>query len=870
MNNKKRIADIKAVIDYLKEHIDIIDVVAEVAEVERAGKDTYKALCCFHQEKTPSLVMTPSKGLYHCFGCKESGDIVTFYKQKYNMSTIESIYALAEKYNVNISSFERDLTADEKLLNEYQGIMKQIQANMTNNLLAKNNNGYQRLLDRDIKEELWLEFGLGYTNNIAEVAKGIDPKYIEILELDKSAMYDDALIYPLFDGYGQIVGIKTRPSWGGRVVDTMGRKFPKFMGTSTKFPLHVDNSIYGFHIARKHLVDGELILVEGQHDVLSMHQAGIKNTAGTDGTALNEPKLKMLKEFGVRKIIVLYDGDTAGLESSTKIAEEAIKQDYGISIKIARLPDGVDPDEAIRAGNIIEVKQALNEAVYGSQFIIDNIFRNKDIKNITVKMDIVKEICPILNNVSALEKSFIISYVANKLNIFEHMIEDVLRYHQDKGTDALMHNIEGEKAILGEMIRNADFRLEALTEIKDQDFFLGKHQIVFQLIGALVEQGIEIQIDTLKMIMNNKGYKQVLNDGEYFEDLLLCFGEVKPLKEDIIDKATRRRLSDISQRFATDIMDLKQKTVISVETVIEEIEKATTHTTDKMVKAETGAKDFMARLHDRMQNPNQIVGIRLGDQMKTLTKLINGVQNKKLITVSANQSVGKTTLLCNWLNEIGVTQRKPWVHFSLEMCADEIVNKVIGIRAGVNTQKIEMGNVTDEEYRRIQQATIEYHEGGLIIIDDQTTLEEISNTIRKLIRTDKIVGASIDYVQLMHIERSKNKQRYEELGDISGILKNDVAKKLDIPVIILSQLGRSALQKDVATAEDGAGSYKIAQDSDIYITLKEKSADEIAEQGGIENGNLVLNLDKNRGGRADVLLDIYFQKDIQRMIEVDC
>ena len=120
----------------------------------------------------------------------------------------------------------------------------------------------------------------------------------------------------------------------------------------------------------------------------------------------------------------------------------------------------------------------------------------------------------------------------------------------------------------------------------------------------------------------------------------------------------------------------------------------------------------------------------------------------------------------------------------------------------------------------------------------------------------------------MQKERSFNKQRYEELGDISGALKNDIAKKFNIPVVILSQLSRSAIKADIAKAEDGAGSYKIAQDSDIYITLKEKSLEEIQEGGGIENGNLVMNLDKNRGGQADVLTDIYFQKDIQRMVEI--
>lgn len=868
MNNRKRLSDIGVVISYLKEQISITDVMGEVLDLERAGKDLYKTLCCFHEERTPSLTITPSKGLYHCFGCKASGDIITFYKQIHNMSTVEAIYALAEKFHVNISSFERDLTAEEKILVEYQQTLTQIIDKMTQNALVEGN-GLKRFQERDVSRETIEQYKLGYSATIAQVAQGIDPKYIEVLELDKGAMYEDSMVYPLFDGYGQIVGIKTRPSWGGKFVDSMGRKFPKFMGTSSKFPLHSDEHIYGFHIARKHVVDGELILVEGQHDVLSMHQAGIKNVAGTDGTALNEPKLEMLKEFGIRKITVLYDGDKAGLESSTKIAEEAIKSNIGISIKIAKLEDGKDPDELIRNGEVSIIKQALTDAVYGSQFIINNIFEGKDIKNITVKMDIVKDICPILNSVSNLEKMFIISYVADKLGVFPSLIEDMLRFHADKNTEVLLHNIEGEKAVLGEMIRNTDFRLEAFTDLRDQDFYLGKHQIIYQLMFELQEQNIDIQIDTLKMIMNNKGYKQLLNDGEYIEELMMCFGEIQPLKEDILDKSIRRKLGDISGKFGNSILDLKQKSVMVVEELLESVQNAVTHNTDKMVKAQQGAKDFMERLHERMNNPNQIVGLTLGENMPTLTKLINGVQNKKLITISANQSVGKTTLLCNWLNEIGVTQQKPWVHFSLEMTNEELINKIIGIRAGVNSQKIEMGNLTNEEYKKVQQATIEYHEGKLILIDEQTTMEGITNTIRKLIRTDKIAGASIDYIQLMHVERNKNKQRYEELGDISGGLKNDVAKKLNIPVVILSQLGRSALKNEIATAEDGAGSYKIAQDSDIYITLKEKSPEDIEDQGGIEFGNLVLNLDKNRGGRADVLLDIYFQKDIQRMIEVN-
>ena len=350
--------------------------------------------------------------------------------------------------------------------------------------------------------------------------------------------------------------------------------------------------------------------------------------------------------------------------------------------------------------------------------------------------------------------------------------------------------------------------------------------------------------------------------------MLNVVGNVPTALADILDKGVRRRVTLINEKYVKEIADLSGKTPIILDAMMSEIEKASGTTVDNILTSSAGAVDFMAQLHERMTKPNEITGITLGDRFPRLTDVLDGIQGKKLITVSANQSVGKTTLLANFLDEIAIGQGKPWVHFSLEMTSPEIVSKIIGIRAGVNGRKIARGNLTPEEYGAVQQASIEYHEGNLLIIDDQRTLESITNTIRKLKRTHKIAGVSIDYVQLMSVERNRNKQRYEELGDISGVLKTDIANKLDIPVIILSQLSRSALQKAVATAEDGAGSYKIAQDSDIYITLKEKTIEEIEEQGGIERGNLVLNVDKNRGGEADVLLDIYFQKDVQRMLEV--
>ena len=864
----KRLIDLKQVIEYLKSKIDIQDVIGEVTEVEKAGGDLYKALCCFHTEKTPSLTMTPSKGLYYCFGCKATGDIITFYKQTQNLSTVEAIYQLAEDYGIDITPYERDLTEDEKRIMELQKVCKQAQVAMTARLLEADSAGHQRMIDRDINEETMKEFGIGYVLKETEVLKLMTDQHADLLEFTKPNMYVDAIVYPLHDAYGQIVGFKTKPYWGGRLVDNQGRKLAKFLGTSSKFPLFTHEHLYGFHIARKHIKNGKLILVEGQHDVLSLHQAGIKNVAGTDGTVFNEHKINLLKEFGIREVVIAYDGDKAGIESSIKIAEEIISKDIGIVVKIAKLVDDLDTDDMIRQGKRIEFMEAIENATYGSQYLVDTIYEEINPKSMTDKLDYMKQLQTIIAKVPKYEQEFLIPYIAEKLGVQASVIEDMVRHEEAKNVNSLLYNIDAEMIVLGEMIRNQDFRLEALTELRKKDFYLNKNGIVFELIQTLEEEGLSVDIETLMMIMNNKGYRQALQEGNYFEDIMLSFGESKPMKEDIIDKSMRRALMEQAEKLKLSAQDLKQRTVLVVEDNLEAINKITSINTENILTSKKGAENFMDMLHERMGKPNEITGFTLNERFPNLTGLMNGIQSKKLITISANQSVGKTTLLCNWLDEIAITQKQPWVHFTLEMTSEEIVQKIIGIRAGVNTQQLERGNITNEEYERVKKATMEYHEGGLILIDDQTTMEGIMNTCRKLVRTHKIKGVSIDYIQLMSVERNRNRQRYEELGDISGALKNDLAKKMDLPVVILSQLGRSAIEANVAKAEHGAGSYKIAQDSDIYITLKEKSIEEV-EREGLENGNLILNLDKNRGGRADVLMDIYFQRDIQRMVEIN-
>lgn len=867
-----RFRDIYEVCDFVKRHVDIVDVMSKDLHLEKAGRDLYKALCCFHAEKTPSLTVTPSKGLYHCFGCKASGDVITYVKARRGLTTVEAVRALAEEYGLDLSPFERELTEEEKHKQTLLSINKQVRDRLHELLMSPDGaRGYEYLTkERGLSDEVLKEFCIGYSRHIGDSMGAHPGRYVQELELDRDKMWTDAVVFPLHDVYGQVIGFKTRPFYNGRTVDEQGRKLPKFVATSSNSPVFAaDDHVYGLHIARRHMENGRLICVEGNVDVLMAHQHGIRNTVGLDGSALNERKLRIMEEVGVRELVVVMDGDAAGRDASLHIARHLPQWNTTIAVKIARLPDGYDPDEFLREHGAVEFLKVVDAAVYAGQYLIEHIAQTMDISSVTGKIDFVRRVYPVIVNAPTYERAFLMQFVASLVGVGQHVIEDMVRYEQAKNANSLLFNVDGEKVVLAGILRDEEFRAVALADINDNCWYLPKHKELFLIVKELEAAGTSINPDTIKAAINNKQLRQLFADGAYVDELYATTGDYHSLKEDIIDKAIRRKLEALADELKKNAQDTRTSLVWVVEEHLNHVQNAmATQQDEGSVDGKRGAKEFMDRLLQRMQDPGKVTGIPLGDQWKNTTNIIDGLGKENLIVVAANQSVGKTTLLCNWINEIAITQKRPWVHFTLEMPSWQIVEKLIGIRAGVNTTKIRRGNLTDEEYTKVKQAALELYSAPLVINDRARTLEQILSICRKLKRTHGIEGVSIDYVQLMRLERPGYRKLYEQLGDISGGLKADLAVGLKLPVVILSQLSKEAINAEIAKAEHGAGSYKIAQDSDIYIILQEKDPEEI-QKYGIENGNMKLFIDKNRFGVADVLIDVFFQKDIQRMWEVN-
>ena len=868
--------DLSAVISDIKSRVSLSDIVNEVTEVKRPTDHMHKALCPFHQERTPSFTITPDKGLYHCFGCHASGDLITFYKDYYKLSTVEAIEEIASKNNISIEQHKRPLTPEE--IEERRLI--DINTRLANYLheQAEEIEEFWQARGIDPYHEDLASFKLGYCDSPTDLKTilskiGAKPSDADILDLNRAQMWTRAIVYPYINSRGEVRGFKNRPLYDDATGQVRPEGTPKFIGT-VNTPIH-EVDLYGLHQARRNITD-YLGIVEGQHDALSMVQAGIKNIVSSDGTSLNIEKLTVLQEMGIKRVVIIFDGDRAGKEASKSIAKmlNEHRDTLNMVVKIASIQDGSDPDQMIREGQRIPLIMAVESAVYANQHLVDMIIEDmlnegKDVTSVTGKLDFINEIKPILLLSKGLEQSFLVEYVAQKIKSRPEFLEDLLRSEETAGKKSVLFDPDGEKMVLAQMIRDEDFRHEALTEMKSSYFYVIKHQHLFDIISQIVRDDIPVNATTIRTAINNKGFNDIFADG-FVEKLEAMAGNYRATMEDLIDKAVRRQVQREAQILANTAGDLSTSTPLLIETHLQGIQSVADKQSDggTILKPEDGAVRFMNRIHENMRNPNTILGLPIRTQ-PTLTRLLRGLQGNRLITIAANQSVGKTTLLANIINDVSIEDGVPWLHFTVEMSADEIADKIIGINAEVNGDAMKDGTMSNEEYGRVQNASLKYYNSKLYIDDEANTLEQIINTTRRYIRNHNIAGISIDYIQLLTMEKSKARQRYDELGDISGALKRDVAKKMNIPVIILSQLNRGAVSADVATAEDGAGAYKIAQDSDAYLTIKDKSDDTIEEQGGIQiAGNQTLFLDKNRQGRADVFIDMLFMRDTQKMVEI--
>ncbi|MFC2095685.1 DNA primase [Candidatus Bipolaricaulota bacterium] len=366
-------ADVKEI----KARLDVISVISRYVTLIKSGSG-FKAKCPFHKDDTPSMTVSAEKGLWHCFGCGEGGDVIGFVMKIERLSFIEATRRLAEEVGLGFDA------AEDGARDELRAIMADVANSFAKNLRSDaGEKAREYLLERGYPESCWMSYGLGYALPGWENVKRTFSKHGEatllklgLLVQGDNGTYDrfrDRTIFPILDLSGRPVG------FGGRAFEGE----PKYLNSSQTPLFDKGRLVYGVSWARERMSQTRTaVLVEGYTDVLSLHQADIANAVGSMGTSLTQGQAEVLKRF-VDEVVIAYDQDAAG--SAASLRSMQILRSVGLDVRVARLPVGEDPDGFVRAHGSEAMQEVLDAALPFHEFFIDALKARHDVTTIRGK-----------------------------------------------------------------------------------------------------------------------------------------------------------------------------------------------------------------------------------------------------------------------------------------------------------------------------------------------------------------------------------------------------------------------------------------------------------------------------------------------------
>ena len=372
-------ADVKEI----KSRLDIISIISRYVTLTKSGSG-FKVKCPFHKDDTPSMTVSAEKGLWHCFGCGEGGDVIGFFMKIERLTFIEAVRRLAEEVGMAFDATE------DSARDQLRSIMADVANSFAKNLRSDaGEKAREYLLDRGYPESCWMTYGLGYALPGWENVKRTFSKHGEetllklgLLVQGDKGIYDrfrDRTIFPILDLSGRPVG------FGGRAFEGQ----PKYLNSSQTPLFDKGRLVYGISWARERMSQTRTaVLVEGYTDVLSLHQADICNAVGSMGTSLTPGQAELLKRF-VDEVVIAYDQDAAGSAASSRGMQ--ILRNVGLSVRVARLPAGEDPDGLVRKGGAEAMQEVIDAALPFHEFFIESLKARHDVTTIRGKERLLED-----------------------------------------------------------------------------------------------------------------------------------------------------------------------------------------------------------------------------------------------------------------------------------------------------------------------------------------------------------------------------------------------------------------------------------------------------------------------------------------------
>lgn len=423
----------KTSIDNLKNQIDIVDIISSFIELKKSGAN-FKACCPFHGEDTPSFTVSPTKQIYHCFGCSNGGDAIKFVMEYEKLSYPEAIEKIAAITNFNLEYDNNDSQA----LNT--SILDAINNYYQDNLL-NNQNAIQYLYSRGITKESINKFQIGYAPSSNDTINYLKSNFFDlnmakelgIIDSGSNGLYArfiERITFPIFLQSGKLVG------FGGR---TISGHNAKYVNSPSSKLFNKSALLFGYNLARESIYQSkEIIITEGYLDVVMLHQAGFINSVATLGTALTSQHIPLLKKSDA-KVILGYDGDKAGMEAAYKASILLAQNDFVGGVVIFQ--NAHDPADYVKEGRVDELKSLLLSPKtngvqfprkYFVEFALDYIVKDNlgnyrfDINRPEEKQKILAKIEEFLSTLKPVMAEEFKGYAAHLINLHPKYIKTTL------------------------------------------------------------------------------------------------------------------------------------------------------------------------------------------------------------------------------------------------------------------------------------------------------------------------------------------------------------------------------------------------------------------------------------------------------------
>ena len=478
----------KESIENLKNHLDVVDVVSQFLELKKSGAN-FKACCPFHGETTPSFVVSPSKQIYHCFGCGAGGDSIKFVMEYEKLSYPETIEKLASMYNFNLDYENTDeKKQDTKILEEVNKYYQK--------LFVYNENVKKYISKRGISEFSIEKFEIGYApisidtinflkSNHYNLTDAID---LGVIDNGTNGLYSrfiERITFPIYSITGKLVG------FGGRTITGHNAKYVN--SPQTKL-FNKSRLLYGYHLAKEQIYKkNQIIVCEGYLDVIMLHQAGFNTAVATLGTALTVEHLPLLRR-GEPKVILAYDGDKAGLAAAFKASVMLSQSEFEGGVII--FADGLDPADMVHNGKISELNEIFSNPISYIPYSINYIVSKYDINEPNQKQKALTEANEYLKTLSLLNQDEYKRYLAQKLNIREKLIK--ISSNKQRTYEPNLTKIDIAELCIIKSILEKPKRLDCVLDIVDSSMFEA-HKNEFELLLTDIEN-----ISLNSIVLNEK------------------------------------------------------------------------------------------------------------------------------------------------------------------------------------------------------------------------------------------------------------------------------------------------------------------------------------------------------------------------------